>query len=195
MTIEKKLLDKYGKPIKKDDFYYQGIVKHIKGQYLNVYFSPINKNCYKKVEEILEWKMPEELKKFYNLYNGVMLFCESFRIFGYAVDDEIHDVDTLDIILGNLNTKMFLKMPQYTNMVIFGTAGYYYFCYNRNYDGKIYVIGSREKDVVKTYYSLKELLEYYVDYLTDEYDENGKKKHIEKNSIGSIYENTTYEFY
>ena len=36
---------------------------------------------------------------------------------------------------------------------------------------------------------------FKVRILTDEYDENGKKKHIEKSSIGSIYENTTYEFY
>ena len=164
------------------------------GQFLNVFFDAIKPKEYKKVEKLLHCNIPTELSDFYKEYNGVSLFNTSLQIYGISQQGDLDELDTLDIMMQNVNSKLFVKCPQFSDMFIFGSYGYYCFCYKKNYDGTIYVIGTREKKVVHIFSTLDELLNYYMDRLCDEYSSDGIKLHPEEGRIGSYDENVSYEF-
>lgn len=161
--------------------------------YLNVVFKPIASKNYKYVYDLLDWNIPDDLKSFYKECNGLSLFSESLLIYG-ATNDNNDIYNTTDIVHENAISKLKKSMSKYSDMIIFGSYGYYYFCYKKDYDKKIYVIGSVEKDVVHTFKSIDELLKYYVTKLLNEYDSNGIKKHKNVEMLDTPMENTSYEY-
>ena len=187
-------LKKYGTIKKQKNCKVQCEILGKPAQYLNVFFDSINLKEYKKVENLLLCNIPKELSAFYKEYNGVSFFNTSFQIYGISRYDDFDILDTLDIMKQNINSKLFIKCPQFSDMFIFGSYGYYCFCYKKVPDGKIYVIGTREKKIVHTFSTLDELLNYYIERLAVEYNANGIKLHPEKNRIGSYDENVSYEF-
>ena len=189
-----KTLKKYGILKRQKNCMVQCEILGKTNQFLNVFFDSIQYKEYKKVENLLLCDIPKDLNDFYKEYNGISLFNTSFQIYGISQRDDFEEFDTLDIMKQNMNSKLFVKCPQFSDMFIFGSYGYYCFCYKKNYDGSIYVIGTREKKVVHTFSTLDELLNYYIERLTNEYSENGIKLHPEKSRIGSYDENVSYEF-
>lgn len=189
-----KVLKKYGVLKKQKGCMVQCEVFGKADQFLNVFFNSIQPKEYKKVEKLLLCNIPKELGDFYKEYNGISLFSTSLQIYGISQHDDFEGIDTLDIMKQNINSKLFIKCPQFSDMFIFGSYGYYCFCYKKNYDGNIYVIGTREKKIVHTFSTLNELFNHYVEHLIAEYDANGLKLHPEKSRIGSYDENVSYEF-
>ena len=189
-----KALKKYGAPKKQKGGTVQGEISGKPGQFLNVFFDNIKLKEYKKVENLLLCNIPQELINFYKAYNGISLFSTSLQIYGISQYDDFEELDTLDIMKQNMNSKLFIKRPQFSDMFIFGSYGFYCFCYKKNYDGNIYVIGTREKKIVHTFSTLDGLFNYYVEHLISEYDTNGLKLHPEKGRIGSYDENVSYEY-
>ncbi|MBQ7233169.1 MAG: SMI1/KNR4 family protein [Bacillales bacterium] len=189
-----KTLKKYGVLKKQKGCMVQCEISGKPGQFLNVFFDSIKFKEYKKVEKLLLCSIPKELNDFYKEYNGISLFSTSFQIYGISQRDDFEELDTLDIMKQNMNSKLFIKCPQFSDMFIFGSYGYYCFCYKKNYDGNIYVIGTREKKIVHTFSVLDEFFNYYIEHLIAEYDANGLKLHPEKSRIGSYDENVSYEF-
>ena len=189
-----KLLKKYGAMKKQNGGIVQCEILGKPGQFLNMFFDNIKLKEYKKVENLLLCNIPQELIEFYKTYNGISLFSTSLQIYGISQYDDFEKLDTLDIMRQNVNSKLFIKCPQFSDMFIFGSYGYYCFCYKKNYDKNIYVIGTREKKIVHIFPTLPELLKYYIDHLLVEYSANGIKLHPEEGRIGSYDENVSYEF-
>ena len=189
-----KTLKKYGVLKKQKGGTVQGEISGKPGQFLNMFFDNIKLKEYKKVENLLLCNIPQELIEFYKAYNGISLFSTSLQIYGISQCDDFEELDTLDIMKQNVNSKLFVKCPQFSDMFIFGSYGYYYFCYKKNYDGNIYVIGTREKKVVHNFSTLDGLLNYYIEHLGAEYSSDGIKLHPEESRIGSYDENVSYEF-
>ena len=189
-----KTLKKYGMLKKQKGGTVQCEISGKPGQFLNMFFDNIKLKEYKKVENLLLCNIPKELMGFYESYNGISLFSTSLQIYGISQYDDFDILDTLDIMKQNVNSKLFIKCPQFSDMFIFGSYGYYCFCYKKVPDGKIYVIGTREKKIVHTFLTLDELLNYYIERLSVEYNANGIKLHPEQNRIGSYDENVSCEF-
>lgn len=189
-----KKLKKYGVFKKQKDCTIQCEILGKPEQFLNIFFNAIKHEEYKKVENLLLCSIPKELSDFYKEYNGISLFNTSFQIYGISQHDDLDELDTLDIMMQNMNSKLFVKCPQFSDMFIFGSYGYYCFCYKKNYNGNIYVIGTREKKIVHNFSTLDGLLNYYIEHLSAEYSSNGVKLHPDKNRIGSYDENVSYEF-
>lgn len=163
-----------------------------KGEYLNVIFKTLEKKKYSYIGELLDWDMPSDLRSFYEQCNGLSFFSESVRIFGGATDRQ-DEYKVIEIVHENVISKLKVKMPQYSDMIVIGGYGYYYFCVKRNFDGKYYAIGSVERKIVHTFDCLEALLGYYVGKLMGEYDKNGIKIHKDDEMIGSSFENTSFE--
>ena len=189
-----KALKKYGATKKQKGGTVQGEISGKPGQFLNVFFDNIKLKEYKKVENLLLCNIPQELINFYKAYNGISLFSTSLQIYGISQYDDFEELDPLDIMKQNMNSKLFIKCPQFSDMFIFGSYGYYCFCYKKIYDGNIYVIGTREKKVVHSFSTLDQLLNYYIEHLSAEYGSEGIKLHPEESHIGSYDENVSYEF-
>ena len=189
-----KILKKYGAFKKKEGGTVQCEIRGKDDQFLNIFFDKIKLKEYKKAEELLLCNIPKELSDFYSDYNGISLFDTSLQIYGISQYDSFDKLDTLDIMKQNMNSKLFIKCPQFSDMFIFGSYGFYCFCYKKKYDGNIYVIGTRERKVVHSFSTLDKLLNYYIEHLTDEYNSDGIKLHPEENRIGSYDENVSYEF-
>ena len=185
-------INKFGKIIKDNGFIYQCDNKDY--GYLNVAFDPLKDiSLYKKVEDLLSWKIPEDLMNLYQRYNGLMMFSESFRIYGLGIEKR-YKINTIDIMQINSTALLFRKTNKFKNMVIFGTYGYYYLCYSRDDNRKVFVIGSRELEIMHIFNDLYQLFEYYIGKLCDEYDDKGYKIHIEEGKESSIFVNKTTEF-
>ena len=189
-----KTLKKYGVLKKQKGGTVQCEISGKPGQFLNAFFDNIKLKEYKKVENLLLCNIPQELIEFYKAYNGISLFSTSLQIYGISQYDDFETLDTLDIMKQNLNSKLFIKCPKFSDMFIFGSYGYYCFCYKKIYDGNIYVIGTREKKVVHNFSTLDGLLNYYIEHLSAEYSSDGIKLHPEESRIGSYDENVSYEF-
>lgn len=144
--------------------------------YLNVLFNPIQLNEYEFVEKMLDCKLHPDLKKFYKKNNGIMLFFESLRIYGLETGkDAIYD--SCDIVSQNINEGLQYIKEEFENMIIFGYYSSCLFCYDKIEMGLFYVINTKTEEVIHKFNSIEELLKYYVDYLINEYDINGKKIH------------------
>ena len=189
-TIKKLLESKWGTFTSERTFFKQCCIDE--DEYLNVIFKPIVKKQYSYVGELLDWKMPSDFVSFYEECNGVSLFSESIRIYGAAIDDR-DDYNTLEIVHENVISKLKKTMPQYSDMIIIGAYGYYYFCVKRNFDGKYYSIGANEKRIVHSFDGIETMLGYYVGKLMDEYDNSGVKIHKDEDLVGTPMENTSYE--
>lgn len=161
--------------------------------YLNICFNSLPLQNYKYIEDLLEWKIPDDLKNFYRNYNGLSFFSASVRIYG-AYGQPKAAYNTLEIVNQNTICKIKKTNKEFLNYIVFGSYGYYYFCYKRNINNAVYVIGAREKKIVHIFNNIDELLEYYVTRLINKYDERGIKIHKEQDFIDTPMENASFEF-
>ncbi len=189
-TVKKILERKWGAFTPEKTFFKQCSIDE--DEYLNVIFKPIERSRYAYIGELLDWKIPSDLVSFYGKCNGLSFFSESIRIYGAAID--VRDTyNTLEIVRENVISKLKKTMPQYSDMIIIGSYGYYYFCVKRIFDNKFYVIGANEKKVVYLFDGIEKLLNFYVGKLVEEYDKDGIKIHKDNDMVGTPMENTSYE--
>ena len=187
-----KLLEKKWGTFKKENtFAKQGDLGG--GEYLNVYFNPLPLKNFKYIEDLLNWKIPKGLQAFYEKYNGLSFFSESMRIYG-ADGQTKASYNSLEIVNQNVICKLKKTNREFVDYVVFGSYGYYYFCYKRNGGDNVYVIGSREKKVVHTFDNIDKLIEYYVEHLIDEYNQIGIKIHKEQDLMDTPMENASFEY-
>ena len=172
MNFEKKLEEKYGEWI--DDVFYKKqckISSISERTYLNVLFNTIDLHYYDAVEKILGWNMCDDLKRLYSKYNGLMLFCQSFRIFG--INLYAGDYKTLDLLVENNRIEV-KSNGKFNDYVTFGYYAEYSFFYNkRDNNSIIYVYSRNTYEFIRKFDNLDQLFDYYVPALMKEYDSDG----------------------
>lgn len=178
LEFKEKLEEKWG-PFEKDERFWKqrNIAKISDRTYLNVLFSPIEWKSYKLFEKRYHCKFSKELKKFYKHYNGIMLFSQSFRIFGMnSLGGTGYQTMSLAFENSRLNFKK--TCPKYADMISFGYYAEWNFCFDRTKkEKKIYVISRNTYEHVHTFDNLQQLFDHYLPPLIDEYDEEGNKIH------------------
>lgn len=173
------LLQKKWNSIKKDrSGVYYGQVKHISDNvYLNELCSPIDMQYYEKLEQQLGIKLLPELKEFYKSYNGCRLFHSSISIYGMPTSES----RPFDFFLNNYNhhAELIKNNCNDDDIVFFGGVGdnFIYYRQSEIKSPKIYLSKLGSVNVNKEFSSIKELMNYYINALSYEYDENGFKKH------------------
>lgn len=152
--------------------------------YLHVLCKKIDTKYYENFEKAYNIKLLPELKEFYNYYNGCRLFLSSLNIYGLGVGES----SPLEFFLNDLNKhneipKRLVSQEELDDIVFFGSVGDYNAFYKQSeineprIYSRIYLCENKTVKPVKTFNSIKEMMEYYFKYLTDEYDEKGYRKH------------------
>lgn len=176
----KEALEKKWGAFQDEDMFYikqQNLEIYSPRTFLNVLFKPVSVDHYEKIEKVLRCKMPSELREFYKSYNGIMLFSQSFRIYGARVEDLRSSYKTSDFVYENLTIRTDNSRWD-DDMISFGYYGSRYrFCFRRNGGKKFYVIDRTTIETLHVFDSIYKLIEFYVNVLIDEYDLNGMKIH------------------
>lgn len=142
-----------------------------KDTFLHTIYSPV-KNMPKFFSK-KGWFLPDDLKKFYQKYNGARLFFASFNIYGCQINSEKTDKVPYDIFIENSNH------PNNLNYIIFGSIlSCYYFAYkNDANDKKYYKLNAQDYSVVKAYNSLEQFFESELPVFINEYNFDGTRIH------------------
>lgn len=160
------------------------VMKEISDEtYLHYLCKKIDENYYDNFEKTYNIVLLPELKEFYKFYNGCRLFLSSIVIYGLGVGESrpmeffLNDYNKHQEITYKKNSKQILD-----DIVFFGGVGNYNFYYKQSEinNPKIYVSPNGMVEPIKVFNSIKELMDYYFKYLTPEYDENGYRKHPNK---------------
>ena len=161
--------------------------------YLNVLFYAVDIGKLQGVQEAFCCKIHPELKRFYESFNGIMLFSESLRIYGIESNDDAL-YDPYDIVEQNKNDSIQNYGDKYANFVVFGYYSYCLFCFDKTDFSYLYVFDTRQEEIVYKFKKLSDLLSHYVDYLYNEYDNRGMKIHFDKSLKGLPVANVSTEF-
>lgn len=148
--------------------------------YLHCLCKKIDMNYYEKLEEALNIRLISELKEFYEHYNGCRLFLSSINIYGVGIGES----SPMEFILNDSNMHWEIKDKKvskatFDDIVFFGSVGKYNAFYKQSEysDPKIYLAKHGSVEPVKKFDSIKDMMTYYFDYLTPEYNEKGYRKH------------------
>ena len=174
----------------RDKFFWKqrNVAKIAKDTFLNVLFIPIGDQPYRIFEERYHCRIPKELMEFYKHYNGIMLFSQSFRIFGVNIWGGT-GYQTLDLGLENSRLYFHKRCPQYADMISFGYYAQWNFCFDRaKKESRIYVISRNNYELVHTFDGLQQLFDHYLPPLIAEYDDDGNKLHPKKDNGLPLYE-------
>ena len=161
--------------------------------YLNVLFNPAAQSELRFAEESLECKFPPSLCKFYEQYNGMMLFSESLRIYGIKANFSAPYIP-YDIVKHNKLDDIHSYGTQFLNYVVFGYYSSCLFCFDKTNLNLLHVVDKKQRKIVYSFANLSELLSHYVNYLIEEYSETGKKIHYDKRFEGLPIANVSLEF-
>lgn len=164
-----------------------------KNSYLNILFNPAAFSSLQLAKEYFKCEFHPSLLKFYEQYNGIMLFSESLRIYGIESNDA-GLYDPYCIIAQNIDDNIQAYGEQFANFVVFGYYSSCLFCFDKTNFDSLYVVDTEQEKIVYSFKSLAELLAHYVDYLIDEYDVCGKKIHYDKSLEGLPIANVSLEF-
>lgn len=194
IELIKRLELKWG-PFETDQYYLKQWDTSLgqKKSYLNVLFNPVAPSELQFPQDIFKCAFHPSLLKFYEQYNGIMLFSESLRIYGVEASDAAL-YDPYDIVAQNIDDNIQAYGEQFASFVVFGYYSSCLFCFDKTNLDALYVVDTERAKVVHTFASVSALLNYYVDYLIDEYDENGKKIHFDKSLAGLPIANVSLEF-
>ena len=186
VEFKTQLEQKWGQ-FEKDEYFWKqrNIASVSPNTFLNVLFIPVDIRLYKIFEEEYNCVFPAELIEFYKHYNGIMLFCQSFRIFGFNIHVDT-SYKTLHLNFENRRLNFQKKCPKYSDMISFGYYAEYNFCFDRKDNKKIYVISRNTFEHVHTFNSLQELFDHYLPPLIKEYDENGDKIHPTSKTLRNL---------
>ena len=189
VEFRNKLEEKWGLFEKTDSFWKQRNIAKISDRvYLNVLFVPIEEKNYRIFEERYHCKLSKELNEFYKHYNGIMLFSQSFRIFGMNTLGGT-GYQTLSLAFENTRLNFKNRCPKYADMISFGYYAEWNFCFDRTKKEKtIYVISRNNYELVHTFDGLQQLFDHYLPPLIAEYDDEGNKLHPKKDNGLPLYE-------
>ncbi len=179
-----KLEKKWGKLIACENGYFNCRLPFISDDAkLNILFKPINLSEYESVFlTVFHVEIPKWLIEFYIHYNGCRLFSDSLSIFGIQLF-QTKDILPFDIrvennhIIGKLSKK--LKVHDFP-YVFFGSLGGEFLFAFQPLSTIIYVFKSGEVEPIAHFASFDLFWSHYFEGLIDEYDEMGKKIHVNK---------------
>ncbi len=145
--------------------------------YLHRLYKKIDINYANKYEQENGIVLLPELKEFYKNFNGCRLFHSSINIYGFDVEKS----EPMCMVLNNINlhTKLNNNGFDGKDIVYIGNVGDYLIYYKQSEikSPKLYLSNHGELTVHKEFYSIKELLSFYIKALSFEYDEKGYRKH------------------
>lgn len=134
-------------------------------------------------EQKTEIKLLPELKEFYQTYNGCRLFHSSINIYGFSIKASA----PMDITLNNHNhhAKLSQNGKDDKDIVFIGGVGEYLIYYKQSEIDypKIYLSKHGEVKIHKSFSSIQELLTYFILALSQEYNDNGYRKHPLKDKV------------
>ncbi len=182
-------------------------------------YEKINMSYYKKFANSYNIVFLPELLDFYKAYNGCKLFYDSISIYGIKIngngpfdlflnDRNRHgDIKTK---ISNINSKD-LELPDgvtrkdfdncidvlLDDIVFFGCVGKYNMYYKQSEisNPKIYLSYEEGITPIKTFNSIKEVFEFYIPKLYEEYDENGTKAHQNDDELSRLAPRFKNQFY
>ncbi len=186
----KRLNEKWGSFIKGDLINKQIVLNEEKQVYLNILYKPIN---YKKdIFKELNSKTFNELNTFYKEYNGINLCSHSLIIFGIDNVGKEDGYATKDIFRENVMISTKIKNNEDNKYVFFGNYGMStYLAFDRNNPKEVYVLDNNKLEVLHTFNTFSEMIEHAINFLTNEYTENGKKINIDEKYNGIMLQNTS----
>ena len=159
---------------------------------LNVLFNSIDIEEYNFAKKVLDCEFPLSLIKFYEKYNGLMLFSESLRIYGVETNDK--DIYcSYDIVEQNEFDDIKSYGSKFKNYIVFGCYSSCLFCFDKCNLEHLYVFDTNSQNIIHQFSNINDLLSYYVDYLLEEYDTNGKKINYDKQLEGLPISNLSLE--
>ncbi len=164
-----------------------------KQSYLNILFNVADVCKLQDVQETFSCEFHPELKDFYKKFNGIMLFSESLRIYGIESNYEAL-YDPYDIIEQNENDCIQNYGEEYSDFIVFGYYSYCLFCFDKTDFEFLYVFDTRQEKIVYKFKKITDLLSHYIDYLYNEYDNQGMKIHYDKKLKGLPIANVSTEF-
>ena len=145
-----------------------------------------------KDEELLNATLSPELKEIYKVCNGFMAFNES--LFIYGLDGEYQGKYKPSLIFrNNMIFKLSYLPKDCKEYILFGEYSQWLFCYEKDDFSKVYSVDKYTGNILHIFNTIKDLINYYFDYLIDEYDINGKKIHKFDLTKGTFMEEISLE--
>lgn len=141
--------------------------------YLNVLFNPINWEHYQKLQNVVGFKFSDEFAEFFQKYNGVLLFSQSFVIYGLRVfENDFYK--PVEFVHQAAMDSIELEMNGFGDYTSFGYCGEHLFLLSKkNASSELLVVDMNEFNILHKFKSLDELLEYYLTRLVKEYNQDG----------------------
>lgn len=171
--------------------YVEGKPQYLKdGLYFNYIFCPIQAK-----ESDCGLKLHPELLEIYEQCNGMRLFLSSFCIYGLQGAGglmEPYDIRTENV---NIHGRMKENFCDESALVFFGSVcNDYVLAYREDAMNEIMCMENGSADVLKSFSSISEAVEFFVPRLVELYDDNHNKKspNIEFSGIDTL-ENTVMD--
>lgn len=180
-NIIKQIQNKYGSWQKEKNYYYNCVLKDYGPTiYLNIVF---NEQKYRENISFLNQNgvfVPEQLKAFYEKWNGFAFFTHSFEIYGFC-DNMDNVYRPLDLSKMNWMLRAQYKWPD--ELVSFGTYGVYEFCLKKRDKSSVIYITRRDTcKVVNTFDNFVSLIEFCFSAVDKMYDKEGYKCDTPRNT-------------
>lgn len=138
------------------------------------------RSAYKEVGLI---ELPSEVENFYKRCNGCRLFFGSLSIFGIQkYPDEVFE--PYDIKGENMRLRSQMKLKNDDFVFFASLGGDYVFGLKPNSDSKIYGMEATCAKVLREFDDFNVFVDYYFDKLFEEYDEKGRKIHLDEAFAG-----------
>lgn len=156
--------------------------------FLNVLYEP-QIDAIQDVFEALGATIHPELMEFYKSFNGCRLFFSGLNIFGVQCFWE-ETYEPFDLRRENYVIQQSFKDDNYVFFASLG--GDYAFAYKKDERSKIYAVQKGKKKILKSFDNFNSWFTYYFDALYEEYDDEGQKKHPNKQykNIPVLYHET-----
>lgn len=136
--------------------------------------------------------IPDQLAEFYAKYNGCRLFSDSLCIYGFHMhSDEIYE--PFDI--SKENDRLQFDVKHADDYVFFGSlGGQYLLAYSKESPIEVLAINIDNSKIVKRYRDFESCFNTIFEKLINEYDEQGKKKHVDKKLLDMpVLANMTFD--
>ena len=147
------------------------------GLRFNYIFKPLSYEMYEAVFERLGAEISEELSEIYKQCNGMRLLLSGFSIYGLQGGG--YEMEPYDLSLENFRIlqEMFGNGCNTQKYIFWGAYGCdYVFAYEKGKMDKVYCMKQGYDEILLTFNSVRETIEYFIPRIADCYDENCNKK-------------------
>lgn len=164
---------------------------------LNMLFPTSNfNNIISNIHSKYNCQLPDQIREFYQVYNGCRLFFGSLNVFG--IQSHLAELyQPYDIFVENNHILGSLKTAEKSNckiLFIASIGGDYAYGFDIEKPGKIVGIKKGKLQIVQNFPDFNSFFNFHFNRLIEEYDENCKKKHPSKQFHGiPVLENVSTE--